>query len=201
MIGFGEYMQKNTTFVLACKAFDKMNDCQYVEKLVQGDHESFRWLFMHYFPKLKAFIAGFVKSGAIAEELSQEIFVKIWEKREALTEVQSFNAYIYRMAKNAVLNYFQREHTKAKYIGQLSSGSATPADELFQAKETELLIQLTVEKMPAQRKKIFELSRQSQLKNEEIAQKLHLSKKTVENHLNLALKEIRESLKNFFTIF
>ncbi|MDR2449047.1 MAG: RNA polymerase sigma-70 factor [Prevotellaceae bacterium] len=178
-----------------------MNDYQYVEKLAQDDHESFRRLFMRYFPKLKVFIAGFVKSEAIAEELSQDVFVKIWEKRKTLTAIQSFNAYIYRMAKNVVLNYFQHEHIEKRYIGQLSPDNAISADELFQAKETELLIQLTVAKMPAQRKKIFELSRKSQLKNEEIAQKLHLSKKTVENHLNLALREIRELLKNFFTIF
>jgi RNA polymerase sigma-70 factor (ECF subfamily) len=178
-----------------------MSDYQHVEKLTRDDHESFRWLFMRYFPKLKVFIAGFVKSEAVAEELSQDIFVKIWEKRKTLTAVQSFNAYIYRMAKNAVLNYFQRKYVAEKYIGQLPSVHAIPADELFQAKETELLIQLTVAKMPAQRKKIFELSRKTQLKNDEIAKKMHLSKKTVENHLNLALNDIRETLKNFFTIF
>jgi RNA polymerase sigma-70 factor (ECF subfamily) len=178
-----------------------MSDYQYVEKLAQGDHASFRWLFMQYFPKLKIFIAGFVKSEAIAEELSQDIFVKIWEKRKTLTVVQSFNAYIYRMAKNAVLNHFQHEYVKEKYAGQSFSDSAVSADELFQAKETELLIQLTVEKMPTQRRKVFELSRRLHLKNEEIAKKLHLSKKTVENHLNLALKDIREMLNNFFTFF
>ncbi|MDR3180624.1 MAG: RNA polymerase sigma-70 factor [Prevotellaceae bacterium] len=177
-----------------------MSDNQYVEKLAQGDHATFRGLFMQYFPKLKIFIAGLVKSEAIAEELSQDIFVKIWEKRKALTTVQSFNAYIYRMAKNAVLNHFQHEHIKERYIGQVSSDSPVSADELFQAKETELLIQLTVAKMPTKRRTIFELSRRSQLKNEEIAQKLQLSKKTVENHLTLALNEIREALKNFFTI-
>jgi RNA polymerase sigma-70 factor (ECF subfamily) len=178
-----------------------MNDYQYVEKLAQDDHASFRWLFMHYFPKLKIFIAGLVKSEAIAEELSQDIFVKIWEKRKTLTAVQSFNAYIYRMAKNAVLNHFQHEYVKEKYAKQSFSGSAVPADELFQAKETELLIELTVAKMPAQRRKVFELSRKSQLKNEEIAKKLYLSKKTVENHLTLALREIREALNNFFLFF
>jgi RNA polymerase sigma-70 factor (ECF subfamily) len=177
-----------------------MSDFQYMERLARGDHESFHRLFMQYFPKLKAFIAGLVKSEAIAEELSQDIFVKIWEKRETLTEVQSFNAYIYRMAKNAVLNYFQHEYVKERYIGQFSSDSAIPADELFQAKETELLIQLTVSKMPIQRKKIFELSRKAQLKNEEIARELRLSKKTVENHLTLALREIRDALKKNFTI-
>jgi RNA polymerase sigma-70 factor (ECF subfamily) len=171
-----------------------MNDYQYVEKLARDDHESFRWLFMHYFPKLRIFIAGFVKSEAVAEELSQDIFVKIWEKRKILTEVQSFNAYIYRMAKNAVLNYFQRKYVEEKYIGQLSSAHVTSADELFQAKEAELLIQLTVAKMPAQRKKIFELSRKSQLKNEEIAQKLHLSKKNRRKSFKPCPKGVTESI-------
>jgi RNA polymerase sigma-70 factor (ECF subfamily) len=178
-----------------------MSDYKHVAKIAQGDHEAFRALFMLYFPKVKFFIARLVKSDAVAEELAQDIFVKIWEKRQTLTALQSFNAYIYRMAKNTVLNHFQHEYIKAKYAGQVASESTLSPDELFQAKEAELLVQLTVAKMPAQRKKIFELSRASLLKNEEIAQRLQLSKKTVENHLNLALKEIRDVLKNLFTIF
>jgi RNA polymerase sigma-70 factor (ECF subfamily) len=173
----------------------KLDEYQYARKIAEDDHESFRLLFMQYFPKLRFFIVGLVKSDAVAEELAQEVFVKIWEKRQALTDVQSLNAYIYRMAKNTVLNYLQHKYVEENYSGQLAADNNPPADELFLAKETELLIQLTVARMPAQRKKIFELSRNRHLPNMEIARQLHISKKTVENHLNLALKEIREALK------
>jgi RNA polymerase sigma-70 factor (ECF subfamily) len=170
------------------------NEYQMIAQLAQGDHEAFRSLFMQYFPKLKFFIARLVKSEAVAEELSQELFVKLWEKREILTMVQSFNAYIYRTAKNAALNYLHHKYVEQHHALRLSEHQAQPSDELFQAKEMELIIRLTVEKMPEQRRKIFKMSRTAYLKNEEIAQKLNISKKTVENHLTLALKELRQLL-------
>jgi RNA polymerase sigma-70 factor (ECF subfamily) len=178
-----------------------MSDYKHVAAVARGDHEAFKALFMLYFPKVKLFIVRLVKSDAVAEELAQDIFVKVWEKRQTLTAVASVNAYLYRMAKNAVLNYLQHKCVENRYVEQQTFSDNLSADALFHAKEAALLIQLTVAKMPAQRKRIFELSRTSHLKNEEIAQTLNLSKKTVENHINLALKEIREALKNFFTIF
>jgi RNA polymerase sigma-70 factor (ECF subfamily) len=173
---------------------EQANDHQAITKLAQGDHEAFRSLFMKYFPKLKFFIAGLVKSEAVAEELAQELFVRLWEKREILTMVQSFNAYLYRTAKNAAINYLNHKYVEQNHVRQHNEYQVQPSDELFQAKEMELLIWLTVEKMPEQRKKIFKMSRTAYLKNEEIAQKLNISKKTVENHLTLALKELRQLL-------
>jgi RNA polymerase sigma-70 factor (ECF subfamily) len=177
------------------------NDNTTIAKLAQGDHEAFRSIFMHYFPKLKFFIARLVKSEAVAEELAQELFVKLWEKREILTMVQSFNAYLYRTAKNSALNYLDHQYVERKHARYVNESSEQPSDELLQAKEMELLIRLTVEKMPEQRKKIFKMSRTACLKNEEIAQKLNISKKTVENHLTLALKEIRQLFSMFLFLF
>jgi len=175
---------------------ERIDDYQHIERLARGEHESFRLLFMHYFPKLKFFMAQLVKSDAVAEELAQDIFVKLWEKRQALAAVQSLNAYLYRMGKNAAINYLNHRGVENRFRAHYTPQNDLPADALFQAKETALLIGMTVERMPAQRKKIFEMSRTAQLKNEEIAQQLHLSKKTVENHLNLALKEIRKTVSS-----
>jgi RNA polymerase sigma-70 factor (ECF subfamily) len=164
-----------------------------LEQLASGDHEAFRRLFMLYYPKVKTFIVYFVKSEAIAEDLSQDVFEDIWLNRDLLSNLKSLNAYLFRMAKNASINYLNHkvvvENYAVSYTHLLPEHSIE--EELY-AKELELLIQLTVEKMPEQRRRIFEMSRIKNLKNAEIAEKLNISKRTVEAHLNLALKQIRE---------
>jgi RNA polymerase sigma-70 factor (ECF subfamily) len=177
------------------------DDIEYVDQLVSGNHTAYKYLFMKYFPKIKSFIAHLIKSEPIAEELAQDVFMKIWEYREKLRGLQSFNSYVYRMAKNISLNYL--EH---KYIGELclekyKGETEFSIEEHFYAKEIELLELLTVNAMPPKRKHVYEMSRKEGYSNEEIAMKLGLSKKTVENHLNLALKEIRKTLSLFSSFF
>lgn len=166
----------------------------YLEKIASGDHHAFRYIFMKYFPKVKYFISHMVKSEAIAEELSQDIFLKIWVTRKQLPNLRSFNSYIYKMARNTALNHLEHKYLEDHYIANFASPSSTNLIDEIEAREIELLIQLTVDQMPEQRRKIYTMSRVENLKNEEIAEKLNLSKKTVENHLNLALKDIRNIL-------
>ncbi|MDR2564170.1 MAG: RNA polymerase sigma-70 factor [Prevotellaceae bacterium] len=174
----------------------------YLQKLASGDSKAFRYFFMSYYPKLKAFINHFVCSEAVAEDLSQDIFEKIWINRESVLELKSFNAYVYRMAKNRAINYLKHKAVEGDYVLSYTSFLQNiSVEEELDAKELELLIQLTVEKMPEQRRRIFTLSRIEGLKNMEIAEKLQLSKRTVESHLNKALKQIREAIALFVALF
>ena len=164
-----------------------IDETMLVENIALGDHAAYKEIFLKYFPKVKYFIAHFVKSEIIAEDLSQDIFVRLWENRFKLASIQSFNSYIYRMAKNATLNYIEHKGVEKKYMEQqYEEGELGQSieDELY-ARELELLVQLTVNHMPSQRKKIYQMSRDEGLKNEEIAEQLNISKKTVENHLNI----------------
>ncbi|MBB4038179.1 RNA polymerase sigma-70 factor (ECF subfamily) [Dysgonomonas hofstadii] len=172
-----------------------------LKALSLGDRNAFRTVFLNYFPKVKGFIAHLLKNTVIAEDLSQEIFINIWESKETLTAIRSFDAYIYRMAKNAVINQIKRDLYHNEYIKYETAKSEdfSLEEEIF-AKEIRLLIDLTVTKMPDQRRRIYNMSRVEGLKNDEIAEKLHISKKTVENHLNMALKEIRKSI-SFMLLF
>jgi len=166
-----------------------------VKKIALGDHAAYRDIFLKYFPKVKYFIAHLVKSETDAEDLAQEIFVRLWENRAKLASVESFNSYIYRMAKNATFNYLEHKEVEKKYFEQLHEDETGESieDEIY-ARELELLVQLTVNRMPPQRKTIYQMSRDEGLKNEEIAAQLNITRKTVENHLNLALKEIRKTI-------
>lgn len=182
---------------------DQQRTKELILSFSSGNENAFRSFFLHYFPKVKYFIAHLLKDVDRAEDLSQDIFVKVWENRESLGELNSFDAYVYRMAKNAVLNEMKREVIKNKYNEYEYSREKTGTsveEELF-AKEVQLLIELTVSKMPEQRKKIYEMSRVQGLKNEEIATTLNITKKTVENHLNLALKEIKKTISLFMLFF
>lgn len=179
------------------------NELKAIKALASGNQEVYKTLFMEYFPKVKYFVAHLVKSDALAEDLAQDIFIKIWIHRENLSDVQSFKAYVYRMAKNTVLNLFKHNMVESKYkehVYQQEQHQFSIEEELY-AKEIELLVELTVSNMPDKRRTVYEMSRVEGLKNEEIADQLNLSKKTVENHLNSALKEIRKTISLFTSFF
>ena len=171
--------------------------------LKNGDHKAFEVIFITYFNKVKHFINGLVKSESDAEELAQEVFVKLWVNRESIIIEKSFSSYLYVMARNSAFNFLKSKFVRDSYLNdQLRQGEESVAsDEVIVAKETELLLKMIVSKMPEQRRKIYELSRNQGLKNEEIASQLNISKKTVENQLSLALKELRQVFSSFLVLF
>lgn len=179
------------------------------EKISMGEEGAFRALFNIYYPKVLAFITCIVKEQSDAEDIAQDIFVKIWERREMLPDhVTSLTGYIYRMSRNAALNKLRRS-ANLQYVSELDqhasdyseSASGTDIENEYYAREKALFIRLVVNRMPKQRRLIFEMSRYHGLDNQSIADILHISKKTVENHLSLALKELREALAIFAMFF
>lgn len=176
-------------------------DIDNLKKLAWGDHEAFRSIFMKYYPKIKYFITHLIKSEAVAEDLSQDIFLKIWENRESVPNVRSFNAYMYRMAKNSALNYLEHNYVEKSYTDNCNRPVYTDPEEELNAEELLFLIRLAVSRMPKQRRDIFMMSRFDNLEKEEISEKLGLAKKTVENQLSLALKDIRKVLYSAIVFF
>jgi len=178
------------------------NENEYIRKFIQGDDEAFSLLFFEYYPKVKHFIIRLIKSDVFAEDLAQDIFAKIWINRENLSNVHSFNAYIFQMTKNRVLNHIKSNTVRSIYKNSINTEEPSiTLEEEFIAKETQLIIELVVQKMPSRKRRVFEMSRYEGLKNEEIATKLNISKKTVENHLNMAINEIKRSLVLFCFLF
>jgi RNA polymerase sigma-70 factor (ECF subfamily) len=175
-------------------------DINDLERIAMGDHEAFRSIFMKYFPKTKYFIAHIIKSEMIAEELSQDIFLRVWENRENVFNIRSFNAFIYKTSRNSALNYLKHKFVEESYIANYPQLTSTNPEEELDAKELEFLIQLAVDRMPEQRRKIYIMSHVENLEKEEIAEKLGLTKKTVKNQLSLAMNDIRKiiSLASLF---
>lgn len=171
-----------------------------LSRIAAGDNEAFKTLFEMFYPKVKIFLVKFLKDENTAEDISQDIFVKIWTYREALPDIRSFNTYLYRMTRNAALNHLRGNHSKID-ISKMSVLDDKDIEAEYQTKEKELLIRLTVEHMPPQRQRIFKMSREQGLSNDEIALKLGISKKTVENNITLALKDLRDVILAFLVFF
>ena len=168
-----------------------------LENIAAGDNEAFKTLFDMFFPKVKVFLVKFLKDDKAAEDIAQDIFVKIWTFGPMLPEIKSFNTYIYRMTRNAALNYL-RDRKDSVDLSDSSVIDDTDIEQEYYMKEKELLV---VDQMPPQRQRIFKMSRYHGLSNDDIAARLSVSKKTVENHLTIALKELREIMIAFVVFF
>lgn len=137
------------------------------------------------------------------EEVTQLVFIRLWNKRMLFSQVRCFDAYLFTLAKYTLFNYIATENAMMRLEEceiENVYNEQTPHDELV-AKDLQLFIDMIVDNMPPQRKLIYQLSRIKGLSNGEIAKTLNLQKKTIKNHLNLALREIREILFSYVLCF
>lgn len=174
-----------------------------LEELGRGSHEAFDTLFMQYHPRLKNFLFGFIKNEDEALDMAQDIFFKIWLNRKTISQVESFKAYLFRMARNMIYDYNEHVLVKESY-GLKQKDTPLYSDiieEEIYAKELGLLIDIAIENMPAQRQRIFRMSRKEGLSNDEIAQRLNLNKRSVENHITQALADLRKLMQNILLLF
>lgn len=165
----------------------------------------FEQFFIVTFPKVKAFAWQILKSEDDAEDIAQDVFVKLWDNPEIWEDEDTWNGYMYTMVRNHIYNFLKHKSIELNYQERIfqENISLEPDiyDELY-AKEIELLIKIALESMPAQRKKVFLMSRQEGMTNQEIADKLKLSIRTVERHLYLALLNLKKIiLITFFFYF
>lgn len=162
--------------------------------LSDGDTKAFDALFMLYFPKIKTFLSGFLNYEAEAEDLAQDVFIKLWRVRTSLAEVRNLNAYLYRIAKNTLYTYLdQKINLSVENIEDITDApTIDEVEELVYATELQELIDVAIEHMPEQRKNVFSLSRKQGLSNDEIASLLNISKRTVETHISAALSTLRK---------
>lgn len=176
-------------------------DIRTLESLQHGNHDAFEAVFITYYSKVKAFIYGYIKSETDAEELAEELFVNLWMNHRSINTSKSFDSFLHTIARNSAINFLKHKYVHDAYLSNapMQECSSTSEEDLI-AKELGLLIDETVEKMPEQRKKIYQLSRNEGLNNEEIAARLNTTKRNVESQLSLALREIRKVISCFFLL-
>lgn len=150
-------------------------------------------VFNSTFDKVARFIASIVKSEEVAIDLAQDVFTKLWERRDSIDMNNSLEGYLYVLAKNNALMQLRRERNQELFFCEtLSTQINEEIDRHFDVQDILVLVRHCVKQMPEQRREIFILSRKRGMSNKDIAEKLGVGIKTVEYHITKALSEIRK---------
>ncbi|HHT29138.1 RNA polymerase sigma-70 factor [Petrimonas mucosa] len=174
-----------------------------IRQLKRGEMGSYEIIFHRYYSLYFQFAKGMLKDEQAAEDILQNVFMKIWMKRERLNENQSIRNYIYVLTKREILNHFRlKYHSQViltEEIRQFDMADKHKIQELdyHELRET---VQQVIDCMPPRRRDIYCMSRLKSIPNKEIAQQLGISIRTVEKHLELALQTFRKQLGDFLFI-
>ena len=165
--------------------------------LAQDDEASLEKLFNHYYPRLFNFSKSILKLEDGIDDILQEVFVKIWKNRKNISSAATFNSYIFIITRNLLLNELRRQlsfqNTKEE-VKRLSLANEYSLSEQIDYQELKEKIDAFVEELPDRQKEVFLLSRSEGLSHKEIAEKLGIKPKTVEYHITLAVRCLKEKI-------
>ncbi len=186
------------------------NDKILLNELQNGLSLAFQVLFDKYSRKIYAFSFSYLNNSEEAEEIVQEVFLKIWKAREEISTEKSFDSYLFTIAKNAILNTIRKSNYHKSFVEytKLHPEKNTLLDDELNFNELQQAYEKSVKKLPVRRQEIFRLSRDKGFTNAEIAKKMGISVKTVENQMTSAIADIKRSLQSlgfsgiiFFELF
>lgn len=192
-------MEEAIIFGLRYPAISMENEMPGIVFTDVGSEAIFERTFKTHFKALHAYACTILRSEAMAEEMVQNVFYKLWEKREQVNIKESLSAYLYRAVYHECLNYLKHSKVKNAYQSHATyhSHEAQNANERTSLKELEERLAIALKSLPEQCRTIFQMSRFEELKYREIADELGLSVKTVENQMGKALRILREQLADF----
>jgi RNA polymerase sigma-70 factor (family 1) len=168
-----------------------------VLQLKEGSKDAYQLLFKRYAPRIFAFAMSYLKCREDAEELLQDLFLKIWEIRATLDDSKNIKSLLFKICINLIYDFIRRKNIQQAYLAFAGQNDHSNADSTWhEVIYQDMLNHLNrlVETMPEQRKLIFRLSKEEGLTNDEIAIRLQLSKRTVENQLYRAISFLRERI-------
>jgi RNA polymerase sigma-70 factor (family 1) len=170
-----------------------------IELLRQGDMAAFDALYDRYWRLLYNLAYQKIRDRDLAEELVQDLFINLWVRRERLQVQTSMAAYLSMGVRYMIIKFFQKERVQQRYEQTLAlqPNYANSTEESLGYQELQQVIEQEINKLPEKCREVFQLSRYDHLSQKEISLKLHISEKTVENHIGKALKLLRLSLKDF----
>ncbi len=176
------------------KLFDER---EILGELADGSESAFVQVFDEYSPRVYSVALKFLDSKELAEEVVQDIFMDIWLRREKMTEVLSFGAYLHGMVRKQVYDAYRQKSTFTEIVKELSlrTQSENAIERMMQENEYENLLQKALERLPDRQREIFRLAREEGLSHEEIARRLNLSRLSVKSHMKRILRYLRTLLE------
>ncbi len=183
-----------------------MSELDILLRFKHGDSNAFKVLYERYFEVAYFYVLSHVNDRLDAEDIVEELFLNIWEKRESIVIKKSFKYYLLKSAHNRVINYFKSSKTKIQKEFETldeevqlftEADYKDVSDNYLLTQELREHIVIAVNKLPIKCRRIFKLSRQYNLNYSQIADKLGVSINTVEKQISIALAKLRKELKDF----
>lgn len=173
------------------------NDEALILQVSRGDELSFRLLFDQYRNKIFSIARKITGLESAAEDVVQEVFIKLWLNKEKLSEVENFNAYLNTITRNHIFNNLRKVAYEQTFLEDLIKQQSAPTEDISDPvlyNELQNLVHKAIQQLPPQQKRVFQLSRNEGLKHAEIASNLNISQSTVKHHMVEALRSIRTFL-------
>ncbi|MEN6456166.1 MAG: RNA polymerase sigma-70 factor [Prolixibacteraceae bacterium] len=169
-----------------------------VKRFIADDMRAFDIIYSEFNPRLKKFISVLTKNASDADELVQEVFMKIWQNREKLKNYSSFESYLFRIAYRTTIDLLRKRSKEAAYIEQVKSLQVFEEypDEAEESghEETETKLNLLIDGMPARQREVFKMKYFQDSSYKEIADHFGISVNTVQNHMAKAHRFLKENL-------
>ncbi len=170
------------------------------KQFIEGDKNAINELYSQYSKRLYRFAFGYLKTESDAQDIVQEVFVRLWNNRDKLKKDSNIEAYIFTIAKNTIISVFRKKISEKEFLEDLkfkvvknSSDTEVQVDYSILSEK----VKSTIDQLPPQRKKIYLLSKEKGLTNQKIADELNISVKTVEDHITKARKFLKGNLKDY----
>ena len=161
----------------------------------ERDMKFFKKLFDEKYNLIYSFILGWVKQEWLAKDITQDVFMKLWENKEKINPSLSVHNYLFVLAKSEMRDHFRLKcNQKHQEVQEEDRIYSEDFEGSMDAQMMKIKLSKIIDQMPKQRQKIYRLSRENQFSNKEIAKKLNLSSRTVERHIRLALNDIKTNL-------
>ena len=168
-----------------------------VAGLKQGDKKAFQSLFDLYAKRIFAFAKGYLKSNDDAEEVVQDVFIKVWNVRESINTELSFKSYLFKITYNRIREFFNKQSRENHYKHEILDFAIefdNRTEERIDYKSLLDLVEKLIEKLPPRQKEVILLSKKQGIPTKEIAVLLEISPRTVEKHFSEALKQLKAEL-------
>ncbi len=180
-----------------------MEEQYLIQGLTDRNKIVFDFVFHYYYSGLCAFCEHLTKNHDTAEDIVQELFINLWVKHHQIRINTSLKSYLFTSVKNRSLDFLKKEQMKVRKITKIAEESE-PDENLsslwFAEAELRVIVERSLQKLPPRCREVFELSRMKGMKNQDIAEKLHLSKRTVELQVSNALKLLRTEMAAFLPL-
>ena len=178
-------------------------DLAFFQLVKSDDFKAYEIIFKKYYQDLYRFAYNYLRDQVPAEEMAQEVFSYMWEKRSQIEIKTTLKTYLYSAVKNKCMNYIKYEIPRKQELEEshLALMTVTQPDQEEDNEKMKRHITMAIDELPTKCRQIFVLSRNAGLTYEEIAEEMEISIKTVENQMSIALRKLRKSLKTLYEYY